>query len=75
MKCYKVFDEELQEIFGPEQFKQFAKDQSEELDDLDLESLPDELKEKIEKNREISIEDAFKILELRAFDVEEMEIY
>lgn len=75
MKCYKVFDEELQEIYGPEQLKQFAKDQSEELDDLDLESLSDELREKIGKNREISIEDAFKILELRAFDIEEMEIY
>lgn len=75
MNCYKVFDEELEEICGPEQLKRFAKDQSEELDGLDLESLSDELKEKIEKNREISIDDAFKILELRAFDVEEMEIF
>ena len=75
MKCYKVFDEGFEEICGEKQLIDFAKMQADCLDEYDLGSLSDELKEKIEKNREISIEDAFKILDLRAFDVEELELY
>lgn len=75
MKCYKVFDDELEEIFGEKQLLSFAKDQLGELYEYHLEDLSDELKEKIEKNKELSIDDAFKILDLRVFDIEEIEIF
>lgn len=75
MKCYKVFDEEWEETFGEKQLLSFAKDQSGELYEYHLEDLSDELREKIEKNKELSIDDAFKILDLRAFDVEELELF
>ena len=75
MKCYKVFDEEIIEVFGEKQLIDFAMMQADCLDEYDLENLSDELREKIEKNKELSIEDAFKILDLRAFDIEEIEIF
>lgn len=75
MKCYKVFDEELQEIFGTKQLINFATDQSSELDDYDLSGVSDEFRKTIKENKELNLDDAVMVLKLRAFDIEEMEIY
>lgn len=61
MIAFLVQDEDFSEIFGPKQIIKFAKDQSEELDDNNLEVA--------------SLEQAEQILKQRGFEVIKIDVY
>lgn len=75
MTVYRVFDDEWEDIFGPRQLIGFARDQLSELDENDLSCVSDEFRERIQQNKELSFDDAVMVLKLRAFDIEETELY
>lgn len=81
MKAYRVFDDEWSDVCGPEQLKEFAYDQIGWLDESDYREANDRLVNIIADFQEnnpvpadFSIEDAKNILDMRCYEVEELEL-
>ena len=87
MKVFKVFDEEWEEIMGRKQLIEFVTYQIQdnfimediENKDSDLyaytEDVPTDLVKKVLEGGKITLEEAIKLLPVRAFDITELELY